>query len=359
MHPKSGSPEARCSSLWFAASCVLPLFCLVVLATNPQRAPAVAGAGLLGIPLLDKLLGRRRIGATRSPWIFAILVLALGLHLTALVYATWLAAKLGFDGELLSLALSVGVCSGFGLNVAHSCCHARQASLRLYGQMMNLLCAQLHTPYEHRWHHATYGTQRDPATARLGESAYRFAIRYVVDGMRVVWRSESKRLAHAAPFERVLLHRGLRAAALPALVLLGTSLALNARASGFLVVQGAVAVFLTVLGNYIAHYGLLRRCRLNGTMEQGSPIHSWNDNHAASKFVLLGLPEHSDHHEHPSRPSWEAESDASAPAFPLPYSWMLLASLVPPLFRQLMDARALALSATAATHALEPRPLAL
>lgn len=317
--------------------------------TKETAIPIAAGLGLLGVPVVDWLLGQRRLAARGNTWASAIPVIALALHLASVGWATYVASRLSLGYELVVLALSVGVCSGFGLNVAHTCCHGRGRALRLYGQAMNLLCAQLHTPYEHRLHHATYATRNDPASARLGEDVYRFAMRYVVGAIRVVWLAENRRLARASKLEWLRGHAGVRSLALPVL-LVTVAWATHHSVFAFLVLHAAVAVFMTVLGNYVAHYGLVRVSSTTGKREPGSARHSWNDSHAASKFLLFGLSEHSHHHAHPSRPFWESESGVPAPELPLPYSWMILASLVPPLFRHCMDERASAWAKT--SHSL-------
>ena len=90
--------------------------------------------------------------------------------------------------EFAGLTVSVGMSSGIlGINVAHELTHRVNEKFEPYLSRI-MLCTvfynhwgQEHVVGHHRW----VATPHDPATARLGESFYRFWPRTVLAGLRV------------------------------------------------------------------------------------------------------------------------------------------------------------------------------
>ena len=73
--------------------------------------------------------------------------------------------------------------------------------------------------------------------------------------------------------------------------------------------------------------------------EPTKPHHSWNANHAASNLLLINLQKHSDHHSRPSQtyPTLSAHDADSAPQLPFGYPIMVVFSLVPFIWRKVMN----------------------
>jgi len=110
------------------------------------------------------------------------------------------------------------------------------------------------------------------------------------------------------------------------------------RAFGFWLAQAALAVILLELFNYIAHYGLMRR--QDGRMlERIEPSHSWNCSRRMSNWSLFNMGRHSDHHRHGSRVYQGLEPMGETPELPMGYAGSILLSLLPPLWRRVMDPR--------------------
>mgnify|MGYP003314004047 CR=1 FL=1 len=91
--------------------------------------------------------------------------------------------------------------------------------------------------------------------------------------------------------------------------------------------------------NYIEHYGLSRQKIDDEKYEPTKPFHSWNANHAASNLLLINLQKHSDHHARPNKtyPLLSAYDQNSAPQLPFGYPIMVVLSLIPFLWRKVIN----------------------
>ena len=103
----------------------------------------------------------------------------------------------------------------------------------------------------------------------------------------------------------------------------------------------AVAQHRLEVVNYLEHYGLRRAKRDDGRYERTRPEHSWNSNNVASNVLLYHLQRHSDHHANPMRRYQALRHFDEAPQLPTGYAGMILAAVIPPFWRRLMDHRVL------------------
>ena len=103
--------------------------------------------------------------------------------------AIWI---VGLIGATLSLGISNG---GIGFTVAHELIHRSSKFEQSLGRALLLTTLYMHFAIEHVYgHHKHVGTEEDAATARKGETFYRFLIRSVPDQYRSAWEIERKRL---------------------------------------------------------------------------------------------------------------------------------------------------------------------
>jgi len=241
-------------------------------------------------------------------------------------------AASGFD------VLSSGMLAGFILSgntvVAHELMHRRGSRLRLFtGRLILALNGDAQFEIAHVFgHHMNVATHEDPASARRGESLYRFFLRSTVGQYRESVQIERRRLARAGrPFwtaHNVLLS-GIALTLLTALAVWGLAgpAALAAYGIGLL-----YAKFMLENVNYIQHYGLLRR---PGT--QVEPRHSWDCMNAACTTAFYALSRHSHHHAKPVHPFWalHVTSGRSGPNLQWGYLGMMMLAMVPPLWFRL------------------------
>ena len=198
----------------------------------------------------------------------------------------------------------------------------------------------LHWAIEHvRGHHRTVATPEDPATARRGESFYAFWPRTVIGGFRSAYQLERDRLARqgggTGAFENAVHASVLIELAI--IVALWWSFGFGAVL--FFLAQSFVAVSLLESVNYLEHYGMERKRLPDGGYEKVLPAHSWNSGHRLTNYFLFNLQRHSDHHYRPNRRYQILRDFRESPQLPNGYAGMVLLTLVPPLWRKVMDKR--------------------
>ena len=94
--------------------------------------------------------------------------------------------------------------------------------------------------------------------------------------------------------------------------------------------------------NYVEHYGLSRREISPGRYERVNHHHSWNAPQRYTNWLLFNLQRHSDHHAVARRRYQALRHHEDSPQLPAGYATMFVLALVPPLWRRVMNPRALA-----------------
>jgi alkane 1-monooxygenase len=259
----------------------------------------------------------------------------------------WLAAYLWAQHQLsaldkLGLAVTLGFVSGVGINAAHELGHRVENAERWLSKVALAQSAYGHFFVEHnKGHHARVATPEDPASARLGESLWEFLPRSVVGGFRSAVTLERDRLRRKGSGWWNVHNHILQAWAMT-LVLYAALLATFGPAMlPYLFLQAVIGVWLLETVNYVEHYGLLRRKRINGMWERCSPADSWNSDRLVTNIFLFHLQRHSDHHANPGRRYQTLRSTQEAPQLPAGYASMILVAAIPPLWRRVMDHRVL------------------
>jgi len=269
--------------------------------------------------------------------------LTVPLHFFILITGAWFVANNDLDWSgLLGLSLMVGVISGFGINTGHELGHKKSSMDRLAARMVLAVPFYGHFTMEHNvGHHAEVATPEDTASARFGESIYKFVLRELPGGISRAWKLESKRLQRRG-FRTWSVHNEILQSYLLSIVLYaGLIIAFGMVVLPFLLVQTAYAWWQLTSANYIEHYGLLREKLPSGRYERCLPHHSWNANHVASNLVTFHLERHSDHHAYAARHYQSLRHFDDVPQLPSGYFGMFLLAYVPPLWRKVMDPKVL------------------
>lgn len=244
----------------------------------------------------------------------------------------------------LALVYSAGLVGGLAVNSGHELGHKRSVIDQWFARLALAVPGYGHFSVEHNFgHHRQVATPEDSASARFGESIYRFALREIPDGLRRALAIEGRRQARRGrgfwtPHNEILQSW------LVTLVLQGGLVAwLGWEALLFLTIHNAVAWWQLTSANYVEHYGLKRNRLPDGTWERCRPHHSWNSNHIASNLLLFHLERHSDHHAYPQRRYQSLRDFPDLPRLPSGYFGMFLLAYLPPLWFRVMDPRTLAL----------------
>jgi alkane 1-monooxygenase len=241
------------------------------------------------------------------------------------------------------LAVSAGVSAGGGLTIAHELGHKPNTADQWGAKLILALTGYAHFCIEHnKGHHSQVATPEDPASSRLGESVYAFALRELPGAAKRGWEAEAKRLSVKGSGFWSWRNDLLQGYALHG-VLAAIAVGLGGLALvPFIVLHNLVGWLQLTLANYVEHYGLMREKRANGRYAPCEPHHSWNTNHVVSNLMLFHLQRHSDHHANPMRPYQTLRNFAELPRLPSGYPGAFVLAVIPPLWRRVMDPKVMA-----------------
>lgn len=232
------------------------------------------------------------------------------------------------------------MCGVFGINVAHELGHRNTIHEKLMAKILLSTSLYMHFYIEHnRGHHRNVGTPADAATARKGESIYRFWLRSVVSSWISAWRivkkeRERKKLGVWSLKNEFIQYMAIQAAILFVLwYFLGWQIAI-----AFLC-AAMMGIFLLESVNYIEHYGLFRNKVNEFRYEDVEPIHSWNSDYILGRLLLFELTRHSDHHWDPAKHYQTLDSMPQSGNLPAGYPAMIVCALFTPLWFSVMDKR--------------------
>ena len=237
------------------------------------------------------------------------------------------------DGwNFAALTLSVGVTTGvFGVLAAHELVHGHDRDERFLGLLMLTGMSYRHFRIAHIFgHHRHAATERDAASARLGESFYAFLPRTVAAQFADAWAFESHRGG------AIWNNRIARDVAAMLCLYGAIAILLGPKSAALFAAESAIGIVVLELFNYIAHYGLLRKRKGNGYEPVGA-VHSWNSSNVLANALIFNMGRHSSHHARPATSFERLEWVAAGPELPAGYAGSILLALVPPLWRRVMD----------------------
>ena len=292
-------------------------------------------------PILDVLFGEsesprppRESGTPfeRLLWVHGIL------HFVMLATFFYFVASEGITRWLLAASLSTGlVAAASAIVTAHELGHQRPKSpgWRLARALLfSINYTHFTTEHNHN-HHKNVATDKDPASATYEQSIWSFWIRTIpgqfISSVRV--HNRKGRTGFRNPSWRGLALQLLCVSILAILHYVGIYWAAPVLI-GWLIASG-IAILTLEYVNYIRHWGLRREN--GGRFEEG---HAWNTEARWSRWSLLELTRHSDHHLHASVPFWKLRPYPDAPRLPSGYYACWWPCLLPPLWRKMMRGRA-------------------
>jgi alkane 1-monooxygenase len=336
----------RAPALRHSLSLLMPAIPIAFVATAPHRwwmALAVLPAPLLFVGV-DMLSGIARpatevdAGKEGAAWPFdALLVGHAVVHFVLLVGFLRLAQREGVaSADFWVSVVLVGHNAGWSaIVVGHELIHRAGRALPALGRALLCTVFYEHFATEHvRGHHVRVATGEDPATARFGETLWAFKKRTIPGQFRSAWRIECRRLGdeNMRLADRRLLHSRVLHGLMASLALLvATAASLGFAAVVGLLLQAWQAIQLLETVNYFEHWGLSR------TQRRVSVVDSWDTDSQFTRYALIGLARHADHHTHPAHPFQALRRVTESPKLPFGYPPMvLLASLWNSRFQELM-----------------------
>ena len=238
----------------------------------------------------------------------------------------------------IALAFGFGVLHGDVLTIGHELGHKTNATDQRLAQIVNALIGYGHFCIEHnRGHHVHVSTPEDPASSRMGESIYAFALRELPGTFKRGIAHEAERLRRKGKsfwsLENEVLQGYAMTLAMAAVIvaLFGPKMII------FLVIHHFMGWYALTQANYVEHYGLLRQKLPNGKYQPVQPRHSWNTNHIISNLMVFHLQRHSDHHANALRPYQALRNFPDLPRLPSGYPGCYGLAAIPPLWFRVMN----------------------
>lgn len=243
--------------------------------------------------------------------------------------------------EFIGFALSVGIVNGvLGFTLAHEFIHRFTTLEQIAGYSLLLCNNYMHYGVEHVWGHHVYAcTPKDPHTARFNESVYTYLPRAIRTTYTNAWEIENKKNAKIQVASSKHQNRLFIFALLQLTLMLLITITGGWKTLWFFLIENTVAILLLHIINYLQHYGLQRRQNEDGHFEKMNAFHSWDSCFKDRSLFIFQLENHADHHLHPSRHYEQLSHHDDAPKHPAGYSFMVLLTLVPPLWFRIMNKR--------------------
>lgn len=238
----------------------------------------------------------------------------------------------------VALVFGIGLASGSILLLTHELGHKSNKFDRFSASMGNALIGYGHFCIEHnQGHHVMVSTPEDPASSRMGENIYRFAVREISGTFVRGWAFERKRLARLGHGFWHWRNEILQSNAVSLALIAGCVYAFGPLILLFIIPHHMFGWTILTQANYVEHYGLMRQKLPNGKYERTQPIHSWNTNHLFSNILSFHLQRHSDHHAHPLRPYQVLRDFPDLPSLPTGYTGCYAMAMIPPIWYKVMD----------------------
>jgi len=225
--------------------------------------------------------------------------------------------------------LSTGFSSGIsGIVVAHELIH-RKGFPKYCGYLLLWTTSYMHFESEHvRGHHKYVGTDLDPASAKVEHGLQYFVLTTVPKQFISSWKIEMERN------NSFLFHQAGLFLLIEFVTLGGLYYLSDLNLVWAFLGQCAVSVYLLEYVNYIRHWGLRREVKDKVTSQT-----SWQSNARLSRYVLVELTRHSDHHLFANRPYQSLRSYDDAPNLPSGYFACFFLAQIPMIWRIVMSKR--------------------
>lgn len=237
------------------------------------------------------------------------------------------------DFYIIGAALSTGLNSGSSaIIVSHEYIHRKINYERMLGKLLLFSSGNLYFYIDHlKVHHKWVGTEKDHATAKYGENLYQFFIRSVSGQFWGALKIEATRLKEKNKAAYGLENYVMRQMFLQLFLILALYYFIGIWAIVAWLVQCFFANFLLEYVNYIQHYGLSR-----AENQRVNEAHSWQSDRFVSRFVLVDLSRHADHHFYASKPYHTLITYENSPVLPTGYAGLFFIAAIPNLWFKIM-----------------------
>ena len=319
-------------------------FSAILVAPALLAASAITGEPFLTVGVVFILfpLARAAFGSVRASsaqdhsafafWVASVLprvyvpALVAGLGAVMWKLATHAHALVDTAGWVISLWVTLT----FATCVAHELLHRETALDRRVGHLLAGIAGYPVLSHEHLRHHHRPGDSRSAEWPRVSESVWSFS-----------WRRATSIASETMGPNGVALKGAIHAPGATGLrlALVGTigtmsTFALVAGWEGAAVYGTTCALvwFAVQLVTYLQHWGLGD----DSISDARGRDAAWEDDCRFQAWVTMGLSLHMSHHHEPRRPYHELSVLQGSPQPPVGYVLLMLAALVPPIWRRVM-----------------------
>lgn len=296
----------------------------------------LAAVSLFGVsPLLRLLIGDAAPAAVEwreslSKFLHFLPVIYAVLFLASIGYVAWTLHQLG---ELLGhqwLALGASLWATFltATPPAHELLHRVEKTSQKLGRLVLGVAGYPILGHEHPGHHQSKITRGEWAYA--DENVYTYTVRQMRDIIRRT--QERDQLLRSRVGDSFL--RGELAEALLITFTTGVMFTIASGFPGLLLYVALIGLMLfgIQLMTYIQHWGL------GGQIEDGNErVYGWEDGCRLQGWLTLNLSFHDAHHRNSTIPFYRLTLFEGSPRLPAGYVVLMIAALVPPLWRRLME----------------------
>jgi alkane 1-monooxygenase len=221
---------------------------------------------------------------------------------------------------------------------AHELIHSANTRARNLGIMVySSLLFGHHVSAHTRVHHVFASTEKDPNSAPLGMSFYKYFARAWTGSFIQGYRRETalrRRLDVPPPwYSHPYVSYGVGAA----ITLLGSWIIAGVMGVITMVAIAIYAQAQLLLSDYVQHYGLRRRTMANGKPEPLGANHAWNAPQGWSSAMMLNATRHSHHHMKPKDAFTALEVSEDMPMLPYSLPVMCSIALYPKKWHEIMD----------------------
>jgi alkane 1-monooxygenase len=236
-------------------------------------------------------------------------------------------------GWIVAAAVSTGVNSGSAaIVVSHEYIHRKRQLERFFGKLLLFTAGNMYFYIDHLMvHHKLVGTSQDHASARRNESIYTFFVRSVTGQLLGAIRIESKRMVKEKRSAFSLHHYVYRQFAMQFLLIGVLFYFIGIWAIVAYAIQCFFANYLLEYVNYTQHYGLSRN-----ENERVTEMHSWDCDQLVSRFVLVDLSRHADHHAHATKPYHTLLHVEQSPKLPSGYAGLFFFASIPQIWYKMV-----------------------
>lgn len=300
-------------------------------------------------PIIDFFMGEDTSNPPESvipqleedPYYRSIARLHVPVVIATFIFCGWFAVSQELSAlGYLAMALTAGYIGGHGLNIGHELGHKKNKFDQWLSKIVLAPAAYGHFFIEHnRGHHKMVATPEDPASSKMGENIYSFALRELPNAIRRAHLIEKKRLNDKGKSALSLENEFLQTMVMTLGFYIAMGLIFGASIVPYLLIAALWSMWQLTSANYIEHYGLLRQKLPSGRYERPQPHHSWNSNHIFSNWALFHLQRHSDHHANATRAYQSLRHFDGLPSFPNGYFGMFPVAYIPWLWFKVMDKR--------------------